>query len=73
MDHGYSNAMADAGVKCSTTYYLKHQSLYLDLIIVPKTIGVMLLFKGAHLSPERLWRIQVPLGEAPLTESAGSG
>jgi exopolysaccharide biosynthesis polyprenyl glycosylphosphotransferase len=47
VNHGYSNAMADAGVKLQyDLYYLKHQSIYLDLIIVLKTIGVMLLFKG---------------------------
>jgi exopolysaccharide biosynthesis polyprenyl glycosylphosphotransferase len=47
VNHGYSNAMADASVKLQyDLYYLKHQSLYLDLVIVLKTIGVMLLFKG---------------------------
>jgi lipopolysaccharide/colanic/teichoic acid biosynthesis glycosyltransferase len=47
VNHGYSNAMADASVKLQyDLYYLKHQSLYLDLLIVLKTIGVMLRFKG---------------------------
>jgi lipopolysaccharide/colanic/teichoic acid biosynthesis glycosyltransferase len=47
VNHGYSNAMADASVKLQyDLYYLKHQSLYLDLVIVLKTIGVMMLFKG---------------------------
>jgi lipopolysaccharide/colanic/teichoic acid biosynthesis glycosyltransferase len=47
VNHGYSNAMADASVKLQyDLYYLKHQSLYLDLDIVLKTLGVMLRFAG---------------------------
>jgi lipopolysaccharide/colanic/teichoic acid biosynthesis glycosyltransferase len=47
VNHGYSNAMADASVKLQyDLYYLKHQSLYLDLDIVLKTLGVMVRFAG---------------------------
>ncbi|MBC8248451.1 MAG: sugar transferase, partial [Anaerolineales bacterium] len=27
-------------------YYIKHQSIYLDLLILAKTIGAMISFKG---------------------------
>ena len=41
------NSVADASVKLQyDLYYLKHQSLYLDLYIAWKTVGVIVGFKG---------------------------
>jgi lipopolysaccharide/colanic/teichoic acid biosynthesis glycosyltransferase len=48
INHGYSNSIANASVKLQyDLYYLKYQSLYLDLIIALRTVGVMLRFKGS--------------------------
>ncbi len=43
----YGNSVEDALVKLQyDLYYIKHQSLYLDLLILLKTIGVVLKFEG---------------------------
>jgi exopolysaccharide biosynthesis polyprenyl glycosylphosphotransferase len=43
----YGSSVEDALVKLQyDLYYIKHQSLYLDLLILLKTIGVVLSFQG---------------------------
>jgi len=45
--HGYSSSVEDALIKLEyDLYYIKHQSIYLDLLILAKTIGAMISFKG---------------------------
>jgi exopolysaccharide biosynthesis polyprenyl glycosylphosphotransferase len=47
INHGYSSSVRDALVKLQyDLYYIKHQSIYLDLLILAKTIGAMISFKG---------------------------
>jgi exopolysaccharide biosynthesis polyprenyl glycosylphosphotransferase len=47
VNYHYGNSVEDALVKLQyDLYYLKHQSLYLDLLILLKTIGVVLSFQG---------------------------
>ena len=43
----YGCSLTDSKIKLQfDLYYIKHQSLYLDLLIILKTIQVVLLFKG---------------------------
>lgn len=43
----YGSSVKDALIKLQyDLYYIKHQSLYLDLLILLKTIGVVLTFQG---------------------------
>jgi lipopolysaccharide/colanic/teichoic acid biosynthesis glycosyltransferase len=43
----YGASVNDSSVKLQyDLYYIKHRSLYLDMLIVLKTIQVVLLFKG---------------------------
>jgi exopolysaccharide biosynthesis polyprenyl glycosylphosphotransferase len=45
--HGYTDSIEDALEKVQyDLYYIKHQSIYLDLLILAKTIGAMISFKG---------------------------
>ena len=45
--HGYADSVEDALEKVQyDLYYIKHQSIYLDLLILAKTIGAMVSFKG---------------------------
>ena len=45
--HGYADSIEDALEKVQyDLYYIKHQSIYMDLLILAKTIGAMLSFKG---------------------------
>ncbi len=45
--HHYANNFDDTLVKLQyDLYYIKHRSLILDLVIIVKTIGVMIKFKG---------------------------
>jgi lipopolysaccharide/colanic/teichoic acid biosynthesis glycosyltransferase len=47
VNHGYANSVQDALVKLQyDLYYIKHQSVYLDLVILLKTIGVVLTMRG---------------------------
>jgi exopolysaccharide biosynthesis polyprenyl glycosylphosphotransferase len=47
VSYHYGSSMEDALAKLQyDLYYIKHQSLYLDLLIVLKTIGVVLSFHG---------------------------
>ncbi|HID61271.1 MAG TPA: sugar transferase [Anaerolineae bacterium] len=47
INYGYSSSVRDALVKLQyDLYYIKHQSLALDLFILLKTIGAMLLLRG---------------------------
>jgi exopolysaccharide biosynthesis polyprenyl glycosylphosphotransferase len=47
INYGYSSSVRDALVKLQyDLYYIRHQSLYLDLLILAKTIGAMITFKG---------------------------
>jgi exopolysaccharide biosynthesis polyprenyl glycosylphosphotransferase len=47
VNHGYANSVEDALVKLQyDLYYIKHQSVYLDLVILLKTIGVVLTMRG---------------------------
>lgn len=47
VNYPYANSVADSLVKLQyDLYYIKHQSLYLDLIILLKTIGVVLTMRG---------------------------
>ncbi len=47
VNYGYSSSVRDALVKLQyDLYYIKHQSIYLDLLILAKTIGAMITFKG---------------------------
>jgi len=47
VNYGYSSSVRDALVKLQyDLYYIKHQSIYLDLLILAKTIGAMISFKG---------------------------
>lgn len=44
---GYGSSVEDALIKLEyDLYYIKHQSIYLDLLILLKTIGQMLALKG---------------------------
>ena len=44
---GYGDSVEDALIKLEyDLYYIKHQSIYLDLLILFKTIGDMLTFRG---------------------------
>ena len=45
--HGYTDSIEDALEKVQyDLYYIKHQSIYLDLLILAKTIGAMISFRG---------------------------
>jgi lipopolysaccharide/colanic/teichoic acid biosynthesis glycosyltransferase len=45
--YGYADSIEDALEKVQyDLYYIKHQSIYLDLLILAKTIGVMISFRG---------------------------
>jgi exopolysaccharide biosynthesis polyprenyl glycosylphosphotransferase len=45
--YGYTDSVEDALEKVQyDLYYIKHQSIYLDLLILAKTIGAMISFKG---------------------------
>ena len=45
--HGYADSIEDALEKVQyDLYYIKHQSIYLDLLILAKTVGAMISFKG---------------------------
>ncbi|MGA9351524.1 MAG: sugar transferase [Anaerolineae bacterium] len=45
--YGYADSIEDALEKVQyDLYYIKHQSIYLDLLILAKTIGAMISFKG---------------------------
>jgi exopolysaccharide biosynthesis polyprenyl glycosylphosphotransferase len=47
INYGYSSSVQDALVKLQyDLYYIKHQSIYLDLLILAKTIGAMISLKG---------------------------
>lgn len=47
INYGYSSSVRDALVKLQyDLYYIKHQSIYMDLLILAKTIGAMISFKG---------------------------
>ena len=47
INYGYSSSVRDALVKLQyDVYYIKHQSLVLDLFILLKTTGAMLSFRG---------------------------
>jgi len=47
VNYGYSSSVRDALVKLQyDLYYIKHQSIYLDLLILAKTVGAMISFKG---------------------------
>ena len=47
INYGYSSSVRDALVKLQyDLYYIKHQSLALDMFILLKTIGAMLSFRG---------------------------
>ncbi len=50
---GYGATKGDALLKLQyDLYYIKHQSLYLDLLIILKTIGRALLFRRAETARE---------------------
>jgi exopolysaccharide biosynthesis polyprenyl glycosylphosphotransferase len=45
--YGYADSIEDALEKVQyDLYYIKHQSIYLDLLILSKTLGAMISFKG---------------------------
>ena len=45
--YGYADSIEDALEKVQyDLYYIKHQSIYLDLLILAKTIGAVITFKG---------------------------
>ncbi len=45
--YGYADSVEDALEKVQyDLYYIKHQSIYLDLLILAKTVGAMISFKG---------------------------
>lgn len=45
--YGYADSVEDALEKVQyDLYYIKHQSIYLDLLILARTIGAMISFKG---------------------------
>ena len=47
INYGYSSSVRDALVKLQyDLYYIKHQSIYLDLLILAKTLGAMIFFRG---------------------------
>jgi exopolysaccharide biosynthesis polyprenyl glycosylphosphotransferase len=47
VNHPYARSVQDTLVKLQyDLYYIKHQSLYLDLVILLKTIGVVLTMRG---------------------------
>jgi len=47
VQYGYGSSVEDALVKLQyDLYYIKHQSIYLDFLILLKTIGGMLSFRG---------------------------
>ncbi len=47
INYSYGSSVEDALVKLQyDLYYIKHQSLYLDLLILLKTIGVVLALRG---------------------------
>jgi exopolysaccharide biosynthesis polyprenyl glycosylphosphotransferase len=47
VNYPYASSVQDALVKLQyDLYYIKHQSLYLDLVIMLKTIGVVLTMRG---------------------------
>jgi len=45
--YGYADSIEDALEKVQyDLYYIKHQSIYLDLLILAKTVGAMITFRG---------------------------
>jgi exopolysaccharide biosynthesis polyprenyl glycosylphosphotransferase len=45
--HGYADSIEDALEKVQyDLYYIKHQSIYMDLLILAKTIGTMISLRG---------------------------
>lgn len=47
VNYGYANTVADAALKLQwDLYYLKHRSLWLDFLILWRTVGVMLRLQG---------------------------
>jgi len=47
INYHYGSSVEDALVKLQyDLYYIKHQSFYLDLLILLKTVGVVLSFQG---------------------------
>jgi lipopolysaccharide/colanic/teichoic acid biosynthesis glycosyltransferase len=47
VNYRYARSVEDALVKLQyDLYYIKHQSVYLDLVILLKTIGVVLTMRG---------------------------
>jgi lipopolysaccharide/colanic/teichoic acid biosynthesis glycosyltransferase len=47
VNYRYASSVEDALVKLQyDLYYVKHQSVYLDLVILLKTIGVVLTMQG---------------------------
>jgi len=47
INHGYGNTLADAVIKLQyDLYYIKRQTLWLDLLVILRTIKVMLSMKG---------------------------
>lgn len=48
---GYGRSVEDALLKLQyDLYYIKHQSIYLDLLIILKTVGRALLFRRAEIA-----------------------
>ena len=49
INYGYGNSVEDALIKVQyDLYYIKHQSLYLDLLILLKTLERMVLLQGSR-------------------------
>ncbi|MGH2521400.1 MAG: sugar transferase [Anaerolineales bacterium] len=47
VNYGYGATVEDAAIKLQyDLYYIKHQSLWLDLLILTRTVGVVLRFTG---------------------------
>jgi lipopolysaccharide/colanic/teichoic acid biosynthesis glycosyltransferase len=45
--HGYADSTEDALEKVQyDLYYIKHQSIYMDLLILAKTVGTMISLRG---------------------------
>jgi lipopolysaccharide/colanic/teichoic acid biosynthesis glycosyltransferase len=45
--HGYAGSVMDTLIKLQyDLYYIKHQSLYLDLLILLKSLAAVIFFQG---------------------------
>ena len=45
--HGYGNTMTDTRLKVEyDLYYIKNQALYLDMLILLRTVGVVFRLRG---------------------------